>query len=90
MYLYYGRTPSREFFALFHNPCRELISGQPFVIPDRNKQVKPVQVNEHCLTKQMVSEMKDILPTAVFNSFKADFPFKLSNIQHVPLLKTEP
>lgn len=34
--------------------------------------------------------MKDILPTAVFNSCKTDFSFKLSTIQQAPLLKTEP
>lgn len=47
-------------------------------------------MNEHCQTRQIVSEMKDILPTAVFNSFKADFSSKLSNLLQVPLLKTEP
>lgn len=63
---------------------------QPLATLDRNKLVKPEQLNEHCQTKQMVSEMKNILPTAVFNGFMADFSFKLPNILQVLLPKTEP
>lgn len=72
--LWWTRNQSRVLIYTFPPPKAWGSSRlQPLVTLDRNKQVKPEQLNEHCQTRKMVPEMKDILPTAAFNSFKADF-----------------